>query len=842
MMTASAVLPDVTRDPPSPSPVTVLRPAGSAVTTDRDAKMPGMHAEPDLVASRSVARRGPRLFATPADEPRARRASDVILLVGAVVGLAAVSAAAVPQGRFTRAVESMLRRAPDFLDGLWQLLVDALALLAVVLIVGAALRRRGSLVRDLVLAVAVAVGMWLVIGRWVIGSWPAVWDPLLDAQPPPGYPAARIAIPAAVIITASPHLSRPVRRLGRWLVLLVGIGVVTLGATTTLGAVAGLLVAAASAATIHLVFGSCGGRPGLEDVRAALAELGVATRRLGAADRQQAGLFLVDAEDEHGDPLVVKVYGRDAHDSALVTTLWRTVWYREAGSPIRLGRLQQVEHDAFLTLLARQAGVPTDTVVTAGATADDDALLVLRPLGPSVADMPSPPTDAAAPVHVWDLVRGLRRAGIAHGQLDDRHLVPVDGRFGVRDFRGGTVAPSETQERTDEAQALVSTVLLAGEEAAFAAAEDALGRDGLAAVLPYLQPGVLTRRQVRGLRASGLDLDGLRRAAAEAADVEPPALQPVRRVTLGSIVRVVLPAIAVVALISNLAQLDLDLLVDELAGAAWWLVAVGFVLAQFPRLTQAVSTLGASPVPLALGPVYALQLAVSYVGLAVPGTAGRVALNIRFFQRHGVPPGSAVAVGALDGFGGFVVQMIVLGGLLLFTSASLDIRLDSGAASTAARLLVLVVIIAVVAIGIVFTVRSWRVTIVGWTRGFLSEALQALRGLRSPRRIGMLLGASLATEVLFAITLGAFARALGFSVGLDELLLISISVSLLAGLLPIPGGIGVFEGGLTLGLVRAGLPEEAAFAAAIMFRMATFYLPPIWGFFALGWLERNKHL
>jgi hypothetical protein len=27
-----------------------------------------------------------------------------------------------------------------------------------------------------------------------------------------------------------------------------------------------------------------------------------------------------------------------------------------------------------------------------------------------------------------------------------------------------------------------------------------------------------------------------------------------------------------------------------------------------------------------------------------------------------------------------------------------------------------------------------------------------------------------------------------------------------------------------------------------LYRMWTFYLPPIWGFFAVRWLERNKHL
>jgi uncharacterized protein (TIRG00374 family) len=92
------------------------------------------------------------------------------------------------------------------------------------------------------------------------------------------------------------------------------------------------------------------------------------------------------------------------------------------------------------------------------------------------------------------------------------------------------------------------------------------------------------------------------------------------------------------------------------------------------------------------------------------------------------------------------------------------------------------------------------------------------------------------------VALGVFARAFGYSVGLDELLLISIAVSLLSGLLPVPGGIGVVEAGLTLGLTRVGVPDEVAFAVALLYRLATFYLPPIWGYFAMGWLQRKDHL
>jgi glycosyltransferase 2 family protein len=60
--------------------------------------------------------------------------------------------------------------------------------------------------------------------------------------------------------------------------------------------------------------------------------------------------------------------------------------------------------------------------------------------------------------------------------------------------------------------------------------------------------------------------------------------------------------------------------------------------------------------------------------------------------------------------------------------------------------------------------------------------------------------------------------------------------------MPIPGGIGVTEGALTVGLTAAGLPESTAFAVAILYRLASFYLPPVWGWFAFRWLQTNKYL
>ncbi len=492
-----------------------------------------------------------------------------------------------------------------------------------------------------------------------------------------------------------------------------------LGAASPLGAIAGLLLATAAAAAVHLAFGSSAGRPGLDVVAAALRQLGVDAADLVVAERQQAGLFLVSGRAADGASLDVKVYGRDAHDSAVLSTLWRTVWYRDPGAPLRVGRLQQVEHEAFVTLLAAQAGVPTDVVVAAGATATDDALLVLRRAGrPLTAD----DAGAATVEELWSLLARLHGAGIAHGRVDAQHLfVDAAGRLGCRDFRGSSAVVSPAQRSTDRVQALVTSVALVGPAQAVAIARRHLDDETVAASLAFLQPAVLTTAQQRAVKAGEVDLAALRTALAATIDVDVPALQQLRRLSPMAILRVVLPAIAVMALFSLVAGLDFAELRTLLADASWWLLAAGLVAAQLPRFTQAVSTIGASPVPLPLGPVYALQLAVSYINIAIPSAAARIAVNIRFFQRHGMPPGTAMAPGALDGFSGFVVQLILLFVLLVFTPASLDLDLRS-AVDRAGPLVIIVVVIAAVLLAIVVLVAPLRRFVVRWARRLAGEA------------------------------------------------------------------------------------------------------------------------
>ena len=785
---------------------------------------------------------GFRFFAGPVEEPRARRAGDVLLAAGTIAGLLVLGWVSQPPTAVEQAVIDLLATLPGFLEAVWQLLYDVLVLWALVLVVVALARQRASLARDQLSGSLVALAVGVVVGRVVDESWPGVGSALGASGPPSAYPCLRVALVGACVATASPHLSRPMRRVSHWIVTLGALAAVVLGASAPTGALAGLLVASLAAAAVHLVFGSCGGRPGLGDVGAAVADLGVPLVSLGAADRQPAGAFLVEGVAPDGERLHVKVYGRDAYDAQLLTKVWRTVWYREERPAPSLSRLQQVEHEAFLTLLAQQAGVPTQGVVTAGITDDDDAVLVLRLGGQPLAEMPVDDVTDEVLEGLWAAVERLHGSAIAHGRIDPFNVWVDDGQVTLAELSGATIAPSGDQRRTDQAQALVTSVVVAGADRGLAAAHTALGPEKLALVVPFLQMPALSRPLRPQARRAGIDLDDLRRRAAELAGAPPADLQQMRRVTPGSLLQTGLLIFAFAALLSGLAGLDLDDLADQLREAEWWWIAIGAVLVQTPRLAQSLSTLGASPRPLPLGPVYALQLAISYINLAVPSTAARIATNVRFFQRQGVRAGSALAVGAVDSVAGFVVQVSLLASVLLFSNVTLDLQLDVQTSGPPGRLLAVVAAVALLAGGAVLAVGRWRRVIVAKAAEVLRDAWEVVHGLRSARRWALLLGGNLASEVLFAASLGVFARALGYPVGLGELLLINVSTALLAGLMPIPGGIGVTEGALTIGLTAAGLPESTAFAVAILYRTACFYLPPIWGWCAFRWLQANEYL
>ncbi len=641
---------------------------------DERSPEPGSVIDRGVEVSVAVLRGGLRVFAAPPGQPRARRATDVVLLVPALLGLG-VAIAAYPPSSFERSLERFLRSIPGWLDPAWGFLSDALWLWAVVLVAVALLCRRFVAVGEALAAAVLAVLVGLVSARLTLGSWPDLSAAIAGTSGSPRFPNVRVAEATAVIVAVSPHLVRPLRRVGRWVVVLGIVGAAVVGGAMPFGTVAAALIGVAAAAAVNLALGTSAGRPGLDDVRAGLAQLGVRVRELVAVERQVAGVFHVAGLDAQGRSLLVKVYGRDASDTQFVAKLWRSVWYRGAGPAIGLGRLQLAEHEAFVTLLARTAGLATREVVTAGATVDDDALLVLRGELESLGSLEPERLDDEILRGTWRALALLDELKIAHQQIDPLSVVLVGGEVGFVDFGAATVAPDVHQLQTDRAQLLVTTAALVGEERALRVATSARGAEDVVALLPYLQSAAFSPTLRRAVKDGEIDVDAFREHAAAAVGVEPPDLVKLRGVTWRSAVQIALLVLASYAILGAAGGVDWDQFRTTVRDASWAWIPFAFLVAQLPRVTQAVSTLGSVAAPLPFGPVYGMQLATGYMNVALPSNLARMAVNIRFFQRQGLSPPTAVAAGAIDSFASTLIQAVLLAVLLVFSESSLAIEL-----------------------------------------------------------------------------------------------------------------------------------------------------------------------
>jgi glycosyltransferase 2 family protein len=387
----------------------------------------------------------------------------------------------------------------------------------------------------------------------------------------------------------------------------------------------------------------------------------------------------------------------------------------------------------------------------------------------------------------------------------------------------------------------VTTATVAGTRGALGAAVESLGAEGVAALLPYLQAAALRTPLREAVKAAGIDMEDLRKQVAEAAGTDLPDLARLRRLTWWTVIQATLLVLAAAAVITAATRIDWNALRADLADASWGWIAAGFVCAQLPRLTQATSTLGSIAARLPFGPVYIKELATCYLNLAMPSQLARMAVNIRFFQCQGLPGAAAVTAGAIDSVVSTIVQVVLIVLLLVFSEASLSLQLDTPS-SNSLRLLWILIGLLVAVVLIVVLVGRIRRAVVDRVRTWWPQIRTSLHALRTPRKLTMLIGGNVATEILFATALGLFTRALGYPISLPDLLVINMSVSLLSSFIPVPGGVGVVEFGLTLGLTSAGMPEEPALAAVLLYRISTFYLPPAWGFFAMRWLQRNQYL
>lgn len=770
--------------------------------------------------------------------------------------------------------------------------------LIVAVVVLALVAKRRSVVRDCLLS---GVGAWLVcvvLGQLLGTS---------GGRPPQGIPAgfdatfpvARVAATVAVASAALPYLSRWLQMGIRITVVLLALATVVSASGLPVAVLAALAVGILLTAVVHLVFGSPLGLLSASEVAVLIEDLGIPVTDIRPADVQEWGVGRFRARSD-GVPIDVAVYGRDASDAQLLSKTARFLLYRDSGPTLTLTRRQQVEHEAYLTLLADRAGVRVARVLAAGpAGPARDALLVTspppgRPLsalspyavptdatgtvtdgdggaddgddedgsaagadggagGDDGAPGPEPAPDdtgldAAALDDLFSQVLRLRGAGIAHGALSVESVFVDDaGRCGLVDMRAATTVARPEQLDRDVAAALATAATVVGPERAVASAVRVLPGAALVDALPFLQRAALNPVASRSLRKKKVLLTGLREKGAEATGVEVPKLIEPRRISWVDLALVVGTLIGGWALIGVLVNVTKSW--STITGADWGWVAATFVLAQAVYPALALATVGSVTDTLPYGRTVVLEVANTFVSLA-GGSMGALATRVRYFQQQGYDATLAVSSGVLVSTASWIVK----GGLFLL---ALPIALSQfhfatptdtggGSGSSTARLvwlLVIAIVVIGVVVGLLLAVPRWRRLASAKLRPKASEVWGHLKVLSThPRNLVEIFGGEVLGQILVAMALGASLHAFGERLSLAALLIVLTLGSMLGGISPVPGGMGVVEAGMIIGLTAAGIPESQAVAAVFVQRLFTAYLPPIWGWFCLVWMRKKEYL
>jgi uncharacterized protein (TIRG00374 family) len=292
------------------------------------------------------------------------------------------------------------------------------------------------------------------------------------------------------------------------------------------------------------------------------------------------------------------------------------------------------------------------------------------------------------------------------------------------------------------------------------------------------------------------------------------------------------------ALIPRLTQVDYAEIWSVLQHADWALIVLAVLVGHTQFFPSATSTMFAVSVKLPFWPLLILQTASQFIALAIPSSAGRVAMNAAFLHKFGVSITTALAQGAIDGFSGFLVQVALL--LIILLTGDIDLGLNIDPADVPWLLILgIVVLLVIVVIVVVLKVPRIRDRVVpvitqGW------DALLVVMHQPS-RAIGLLVSNFVFWNVL-GLTLWIVIQSVGSNLSYSSALFVAAGTSLLAGFMPIPGGVGVAEATMTALLVTTGLDQHVAIAVTATYRLITFYLPALEGFFGTRWLQRHEYI
>jgi uncharacterized membrane protein YbhN (UPF0104 family) len=771
---------------------------------------------------------------------RVRRPIDLLRVVLSVGLIALILTLAYFASHTTSGLQHDVSTGARRLPAVLVLVVNAVSVLGVLLLpisttVDLLLRRRSRQLLEAVLALVFVVLAVSGVARLILlyGS-NAILEALTGSDNRTGRPLDALLAGLLAFITVARLMDRPRwSAFGALVVIGLFIGSVVNGGTTVAALSLSMLAGWGVGLAVRYTLGTPTTRPSGHEIAAALERTGYPVTVLRAARETDRGRAYV-ATSRSGEALEVRVLDRDLEGAGIANTLWRMLRLRTVIGLDAFSMRRTLERTALLSYATQAAGAPTPRLLAVSEIGPDSALLAHERLDgirfPDLTEIADSDLERA-----WRGVRTLHEHHIAHRQLQADNLIRTnDGTVWILDGGSGTIAASDIMERIDIAELLCTLALLTDPERAVATGLRVLGRERLVRCLPTLQRVALspgTRRALRKRRGVINELRDLLLPLTPDGQVENIQLERMSRRTLLAIVG---GSVAAYLLLTQLGRVNMVQLINQ---ASWQWALTALLLSALTYIAAAMSLQGFVPDQLSPWRTLLSQVAASFATLVAPPTLGAVAVNVRYLRRAGLNPALAAASVGVSQALAFVVHIMLLIGFGFAAGTSKDLHFHTPRFAIGVGIVLLVLLVILASLP---AVRRWTI---GRIRPIFAQVLPRLANLgQQPAKLTIGISGIVLLNLAYSACLAASVLAFGGKIAFAAVAFVYLAGSTLGQVAPTPGGLGAVEAALAAGLTATGIPSGVAISATLLFRLVTFWLPTIPGWFAFRWLQQKQAL
>lgn len=534
--------------------------------------------------------------------------------------------------------------------------------------------------------------------------------------------------------------------------------------------------------------------------------------------------------------LNVWVFDWELQGSGVISSWLRGLFLKTSGDFRGMSIRRRVERTALLAHAISAIGVKVPEVEMVRELEPDSIFIALENItGKNLAELSNEKFQLSDEYieQFFQNIQKLHNADLVHRALSAENIFLTDSNvIALTAVHSGAIAATEVQQRIDLAESLVTIARVTSVQKSIQIAKKVFKMSELTSVIPALQKVAMSRKTRNYLKNNKKLLLELRKGLGELASTSEIAPIQFQRVNWRNVFLAIFSVFAVYILVPQFSQVNIS---ELLSKAQWQWAAIALVGS---ALTYAASTtllLAFVIQKISWFKTLQAQLAASFATLVTPPTLGSVAVNIRFLNRSGISTASsATAVGVSQVVVFFVhVFLLITSGVVAGAQTDLSFR------PPRITLVIFVVLFAVVIIALsINKVRNWVLLRIRPIFSQIGPTISII--VQQPKRLLVSLLSSSLLNIFYIISFYASLKAFNAEVSIFTIAFVYLAGATIGQAAPTPGGIGAVEATLIAGLTATGVPSALALSGVLLYRIVTFYLPVLPGWFAFADLQRKN--